>query len=207
MPTTAPTPEPHRRPPDLLQWFLFGFAVFCFILVFSGQCAMDRFAARAYPSRLLPAEPEPELLAAPPLDDEYLPCDDCHGDEPADRTRRELEEHDFEFKHGDLWCLDCHTINQYQQLHLSDDTLLEFEESWRLCTRCHGKKLPDWRAGVHGKRTGHWQGPKQYLTCVACHRPHSPRTELLEPKPRPWRSDEILPRLRAQDHEVQDEEG
>ena len=81
------------------------------------------------------------------------------------------------------------TSNEREKLHLSDGTSSSFEESWRLCTQCHGKKLADWRAGVHGKRTGHWLGAKEYRTCVVCHNPHAPPFEPLEPKPPPLRPD------------------
>ncbi|GAG05499.1 unnamed protein product, partial [marine sediment metagenome] len=47
------------------------------------------------------------------------------------------------------------------------------------------------RAGVHGKRTGHWRGPKEYRTCVSCHNPHSPPFEPLAPKPPPTRPEAI----------------
>jgi len=77
------------------------------------------------------------------------------------------------------------------ELHLADDSRIGFEESWRLCTQCHGVKLADWRAGVHGKRTGSWWGPKEYWSCVACHDPHSPRFESLEPMRPPARPEAI----------------
>jgi hypothetical protein len=63
-----------------------------------------------------------------------------------------------------------------------------------LCTQCHAKKLPEWRAGVHGKQTGHWRGTKEYRTCVVCHEPHSPAFGPLHPEPRPKRPDEIVQR-------------
>ena len=144
--------------------------------------------AAGYPSRPLPSEPEPEpvLLPPPPIDDEYFPCSDCHEDQLADPERRDLDEHDtIELAHGDLWCLDCHQSDQRDLLHLSDASPVHMEESWRLCTRCHAKRIPDWRAGVHGKRTGYWRGPKEYRTCVACHDPHSPLFKPLEPMPAP----------------------
>jgi hypothetical protein len=53
--------------------------------------------------------------------------------------------------------------------------------------------MPDWRAGVHGKRVGNWWGPKEYLSCVACHDPHSPLFKPLEPKPPPTPAHEIRP--------------
>jgi hypothetical protein len=38
---------------------------------------------------------------------------------------------------------------------------------------------------VHGKRTGYWNGQKQYLLCVNCHNPHSPHFKPIKPKPAP----------------------
>jgi hypothetical protein len=146
------------------------------------------------------------LLPPPPIDDEYFPCEDCHEDEPADREVRELDEHDeVELEHGDLWCLDCHQEDQRDLLHLSDASPVEMSESWRLCTRCHAKKIPDWRAGVHGKRTGYWWGPKETRTCVACHDPHSPLFKSLEPKPPPIPATEIGAEFRVRLMELFDE--
>jgi mono/diheme cytochrome c family protein len=149
--------------------------------------------SRDYPSRAMLPHTEPVLLPPPPMDDEYLPCSDCHADEPPNPTPRELEdEHDeMAFAHGDLWCMHCHVADEDRLLQLADDTQVAFDESWRLCTQCHGKKLSDWRAGVHGKRTGHWRGPSEYRNCVACHNPHRPPFEPLKPKPPPLRPEQI----------------
>jgi hypothetical protein len=76
----------------------------------------------------------------------------------------------------------------------------------RLCTRCHAKKIPDWRAGVHGKRTGYWHGPKEYQTCVACHDPHSPLFKPLEPKPPPIPAEKIRRSKHAELGEVENVE-
>jgi hypothetical protein len=141
---------------------------------------------RPYPSRPLPADEEARLIPPPPIDDEYFPCNDCHEGEPADPRERELDEHEaIKLAHGDLWCLDCHQSDQRDLLHLSDRSPIQMEESWRLCTRCHAKRIPDWRAGVHGKRVGNWVGAKEYFTCVECHDPHSPLFKPLAPKPPP----------------------
>ena len=157
-----------------------------------------------YPERSLQPEPEPVLLPPPPIDDEYFPCSDCHEDELADPERRELDEHDgIELAHGDLWCLDCHQSDSRDLLHLSDASPVDMEESWRLCTRCHAKRIPDWRAGVHGKRTGYWRGPKEYRTCVACHDPHSPLFKPLEPMPPPIPAEELRASNRAEEPEAQ----
>ena len=73
------------------------------------------------------------------------------------------------------WCLDCHDNAKRDVLHLSSGDPVPFTESYRLCGQCHGDKYRDWRAGVHGKRIGHWDGEKTYFLCVNCHNPHAPR--------------------------------
>jgi hypothetical protein len=45
--------------------------------------------------------------------------------------------------------------------------------------------------GIHGKRTGSWNGAKQYLLCVHCHNPHSPHFAPLKPMPPPTRPENI----------------
>ena len=129
----------------------------------------------------------------PPLSDGVFPCSDCHDPDmlPSNPTRRVLRmahqeivlEHDQEHR----WCLDCHDSEDRDQLHLASGELVPFEESYRLCGQCHGDKYRDWRAGVHGRRTGFWNGEKQYLLCVSCHNSHSPRFQPLEPEPPPRR--------------------
>ena len=184
-----PTPPGHRR----AVFVVLAFAALAVVFVANGG-PFGKSSARGYPSRPLGPEPEPELVHPPAIDDEYFPCDDCHEGEPADPLVRELDEHDsIKLAHGDLWCLDCHDRDQRDLLHLSDASPVEMAESWRLCSRCHAKKMPDWRAGVHGKRTGNWWGPKEYLSCVACHDPHSPLFKSLEPKPPPTPAHEIRP--------------
>jgi formate-dependent nitrite reductase cytochrome c552 subunit len=180
----------------MATWAVLGGAVLMVPVLFSLQGGFDPDSSREYASRSLPPEPAPVLLAAPEIDDEYLPCADCHeSGDVAEREVRELDdEHDeMDFAHGDLWCYSCHDPNprQRQNLRLADDTNVPFEDSWRLCTQCHAKKLPDWRAGVHGKRTGHWWGPKEYRTCVVCHDPHDPPFKPIEPMPPPRRPEAI----------------
>lgn len=181
---------------QLAIWTILGVALVGLIVLSSFRLALGS-APPAYASRRLPPEPEPELLLPSEPDEDYFPCSDCHEDEPTDRTVRALEdEHDdLELAHGDLWCLHCHEADDRDSLHLADDRAVDFEASWRLCTQCHGEKLDDWRAGVHGKRVGHWWGPKQYTTCVSCHAPHSPRFAPIEARPPPVPPDQIAQRL------------
>ncbi len=185
-----PRGGPSLSPP--VRWTIVGIAVLAVGFFALGGGPLKQSTVRAYPSRPLAPEPEPVLLAPPPVDDEFFPCEDCHEGESADPEVRELDEHEHvKLKHGDLWCLDCHDRDQRDLLHLSDDSPVEMSESWRLCTRCHAKRIPDWRAGVHGKRTGYWSGRKEYRTCVVCHDPHSPLFKPLAPKPPPIPASQI----------------
>ena len=128
----------------------------------------------------------------PPFSDGIFPCSECHNkDLPPNRVRRTLTDMhtEVQLKHGteQRWCLDCHDAENRDQLHLASGEPVSFAESYRLCGQCHGEKYRDWRAGVHGRRVGFWNGPKRYLLCVHCHNPHEPRFKALAPKPPPQR--------------------
>jgi hypothetical protein len=128
----------------------------------------------------------------PPFSEGIFPCSACHADLPVNRTRRELSDMhtDIVLKHDEehRWCLDCHDAENRDVLHLAGGERLPFDESYRLCGQCHGEKLRDWRAGVHGRRSGEWNGHRTYLLCAHCHNPHQPRFAPLEPKPAPVRA-------------------
>lgn len=132
-----------------------------------------------------------------PLPLTITPCRACHGPEKDFKinwTREEalLVHRNIHLNHGGIrvWCLDCHhPENRNYLLPLSDGKLITFEQSYLLCGKCHGTKFRDWRNGIHGKRTGYWNGEKQYFLCVNCHDPHTPRFKLLAPMPppeKPW---------------------
>jgi hypothetical protein len=153
----------------------------------------------------------------PPFTDGIFPCSGCHdGKERVNTARRELGFHDeqqsvFDHDSEHRWCLDCHDAQKRDQLHLTNGALVPFTESYRLCGQCHGDKLRDWRAGVHGKRIGNWDGRKTYFLCVNCHNPHTPlfkgeketvvdgkkvvmpTLEKIKPEPRPRRPEEMRP--------------
>jgi len=127
-------------------------------------------------------------LPPPPFTEGIFPCSTCHASMKPNRTRRALMMHtEIELKHDEehRWCLDCHDADNRDWLHLASGERVSFEESYRLCGQCHGEKLRDWRVGVHGRRTGSWNGPKTYLLCVHCHNPHQPRFRPIAPKPAP----------------------
>jgi hypothetical protein len=156
--------------------------------------------------------PEPLVEAEPPpFSEGIFPCSACHADEknPEQRELGFHEEQQAALHHGDRWCLDCHDLDDRDKLRLASGKTVKFTESYRLCGQCHGDKLRDWRVGVHGKRTGHWDGEKVYFLCVNCHDPHSPRfkgvetvevggkqttrytAEQIRPRPRPRRPEEM----------------
>ncbi|MBZ5637956.1 MAG: hypothetical protein LAO51_04270 [Acidobacteriia bacterium] len=127
----------------------------------------------------------------PPFSDGIFPCSSCHAGMEANRTRRRLTDmhQEIELRHDEQhrWCLDCHDAENRDRLHLASGEPIAFEQSYLLCGQCHGEKLRDWRAGVHGRRTGEWNGRKKYLLCANCHNPHQPRFRPLAPKPAPLR--------------------
>jgi hypothetical protein len=133
----------------------------------------------------------------PPFTEGIFPCTQCHDGKtvPLNTVRRKLTDmhDDIVLNHGpNRWCLDCHSAEHRDQLHLVDGQLIDFSKSYLLCGQCHGDKLRDWKVGVHGKRTGEWNGRKEYLLCVHCHNPHSPRFAPLKPMPPPVPPDQIL---------------
>lgn len=130
-------------------------------------------------------------VPAPPFSEGVFPCMQCHSAIPPNPERRPLEamHADIDFQHDaeHRWCLDCHDRDDRDQLRLANGTLVPFTESYRLCGQCHGTQFRDWRQGIHGKRTGYWNGGKRYLLCVHCHSPHSPRFAAVQPLPPPVR--------------------
>lgn len=134
----------------------------------------------------------------PPLSEGVFPCTDCHDPEiPTNTKRRPMKTAHTEFtlKHDEehRWCLDCHDTKDRDKLHLASGEVIEFTESYRLCGQCHGDKYRDWRAGVHGRRSGQWNGHKTYLLCVHCHNSHAPAFQPLKPEPVPARPREKKP--------------
>lgn len=133
----------------------------------------------------------------PPFSEGIFPCTDCHANLKPNPKKRVLTEwHEdisamFDHDSENRWCLDCHDLNNRDSLRLASGKLLDFKESYKLCGQCHGEKYRDWKVGVHGKRTGEWNGKKEYLLCVGCHNPHSPKFKELTPEPPPIRQEEI----------------
>ena len=137
-----------------------------------------------------------QLIPVESFASDYFPCNDCHSElEPNTRKRELAEMHDdiiFDHDSENRWCLACHNTNDRDSLVLAGGKRLGFNESYKLCGQCHGPKYRDWKLGIHGKRTGEWNGQKQYRLCVHCHDPHSPKFKSLKPMPPPRRPEQIF---------------
>jgi len=134
------------------------------------------------------------FVPPPPFSEDIFPCSECHADLEVNEEHRELDFHeDIKLKHAEeqRWCLDCHNPADRDKLRLANGQTISFETSYNLCGQCHGTIFRDWKAGVHGTRTGFWNGKKQYRLCVHCHNPHNPRFKPIEPLPPPIRPDEL----------------
>lgn len=158
--------------------------------------APDTKPPGAQPQSVLDDE-EATPVAPPPFSPGIFPCSGCHEDLDPNPTVRKLKRKHtnivLEHDEKNRWCLDCHSNEDKDKLHLASGKLIEFSESYKLCGQCHGPTLRDWKAGEHGKRTGSWSGAKQYMLCVNCHNPHSPKFKPLEPMPPPVRPKDLRP--------------
>lgn len=135
------------------------------------------------------------FVTAPPFSEGIFPCSQCHKGMPVNRTPRKLDMHQeiaTALKHMPAgWCFDCHNPDNRDTLRLANGKIVKFEESYNLCGQCHGTILKEWKAGLHGKRTGMWNGEKQYYLCVNCHWPHDPEFKQIKPMPPPVRPADI----------------
>ena len=127
---------------------------------------------------------------------DLYPCTSCHAGMEVNTKRRRLQFHE-EINidlHADrvFWCLDCHDPYNRDRLKLINGERISFTEVYRLCGQCHGSIYRDWRAGVHGKRTGYWRGTKKYLLCTACHNPHNPPFKRIKPERTPMKPVQTL---------------
>jgi hypothetical protein len=134
----------------------------------------------------------PKLFVPKPPPSENLPCSKCHNYRHTDKKKRNLELYhtNIVLKHAEeqQWCFNCH---EGDKLKLANGELIGYERSYNLCGQCHGTIIRDWKAGIHGKRTGRWNGEKLYRLCVSCHDPHQPKFKQIEPEKQPMRPTEI----------------
>lgn len=127
----------------------------------------------------------------PPFKEGMYPCSGCHASMEPNRKKRELNEHtSIQLHHAETlrWCLDCHDATKRDKLRLFNGELVDFSRSYLLCGECHGNVFRDWKAGIHGKRSGYFtgSGKRTYLLCVHCHDSHAPKFKPIKPASPPY---------------------
>ncbi len=183
----------NHRTVFLLFLLLFGFFLIAPSRSFSAGGHSD--AEMLHKAKAKEDEIPKYFVPPPPFSEGIFPCSDCHGEMEPNPERRELEEMHttIHLKHAgpEQWCTDCHDLKNRDKLHLINGKLIDFDELYYLCGQCHGTIFRDWKAGVHGKRTGQWNGKKIYRLCTHCHNPHQPHFKPLKPKHPPERPSDI----------------
>jgi hypothetical protein len=122
-----------------------------------------------------------------------FPCSQCHAAKPPDPKPRALvgAPHVADLPHGKgrFWCIDCHRLDNRDQLVLLDGTPVEFDDAHMVCGQCHGNRHRDWWFGAHGKRAANWSGERVVWNCTHCHDAHHPALAPRKPsKPPPVRA-------------------
>ena len=128
------------------------------------------------------------------------PCSGCHQKRDTDPRPRQLRNH-LEIVLTDhagdkRWCLDCHDADNRDRLLLGTGEKVEFTASHRICRQCHASIHNVWQLGLHGKRTGNWDGQPRYTLCSSCHDPHDPGFKPFSPEPPPVPPEQTLRRPR-----------
>jgi len=114
---------------------------------------------------------------------ESFNCSECHT-----KSLQELEDGrsgkkahwDISLKHADentMNCATCHIDNDMDNLKSLTNNIIDFNNSYTLCSQCHTKEFQDWKGGAHGKQLESWAPPRLSNTCVNCHDPHDPHFE------------------------------
>ncbi len=170
----------------------YWFIIFFFVLIISGSLLLTGHQTANSGEKLqkIAGMEEKDIqVPPPPLNEDTFPCSMCHSEMETILERRELvdfhEEIVLNHDEENRWCMACHDTENRDMLHSASGELIDFNESYKLCGQCHGPKLRDWKAGIHGRRTGQWNGEKQYLLCAHCHNPHSPKFPPMKPEPAP----------------------
>lgn len=122
---------------------------------------------------------------------EKRPCAECHRlfTTPPGENKTLFQHKNIVMNHGmNTRCLNCHDGDDRDKLVLHDGTLVDFADTPRLCSQCHGTVYRDWQRGMHGKTMGSWDassGKQRRLTCNECHEPHAPAYKPMKPLPNP----------------------
>lgn len=184
---------PSTPPTTAVPAIFLAVAVFLFADPWGGVPPPRPYAVRP-PGFADPAPPRTPLLEVPRIRRGRFTyrCVECHRHfQTSDPFRnRTVGEHlDVVLRHGDNdRCRNCHHSEDREALVDHDGSEIAFADVERLCGKCHGPVLRDWRAGVHGRRNGSWNllDPRmRALKCTACHDPHRPAFQPMPPAPAP----------------------
>ncbi len=100
-------------------------------------------------------------------------------------------------------CYNCHHIYDRDSLAGDGESKISFATPERLCARCHGIIVRDWKDGTHGLRQGGWlvKGGKDPVnfTCTECHDPHTPQFKYMHAAPAPTWPEKTLRQSRQSD--------
>ena len=114
-------------------------------------------------------------------------CMECHKVIEAKWHRHPaaVEHEHIRLEHGEnRFCLNCHHATNRNVFSDYDGSEIPESDVVRLCSKCHGTVYRDWRAGIHGRRNGHWDiavGSRSQLVCIQCHDPHAPKFPSMKP--------------------------
>lgn len=118
----------------------------------------------------------------------FYPCSQCHEFWQTNETPRLLAPvHDVGLEHGQgrIWCLECHSADDRDQLKTLRGGKVAFDASWKVCGQCHSARQRDWYYGAHGKRANGWMDEPERYNCTHCHNPHQPPFMVRKPKAPP----------------------
>ncbi|MCC6968991.1 MAG: hypothetical protein IT434_02110 [Phycisphaerales bacterium] len=119
------------------------------------------------------------------------PCSECHKlfTTPPGENKALVQHKDIVMNHGmNTRCLNCHDGDDRDKLVLHDGATVDYSQTPRLCSQCHGTVYRDWQLGTHGKTLGSWDRSDEKhrrLTCNECHEPHAPAYQPMKPLPAP----------------------
>ncbi len=136
----------------------------------------------------------PETARGEILENTVLPgnCFICHSVQVPDSNviRPQFAHATVKLDHGaNNRCYNCHHIYERDSLAGDGEAKIPFATPEKLCEKCHGIIVADWKAGTHGLRQGGWllndgKMPVNY-TCTQCHDPHSPKFKYKVAAPAP----------------------
>jgi hypothetical protein len=134
------------------------------------------------------------FVTRPARSPDVFPCSECHEEGQDELTPRALTLAHAEVRvaHGANagWCFDCHDPARRDELRLAGGARVPLDDATTLCAQCHGRERTEWETGVHGRRTGRWDGARTELLCVQCHDAHAPRFVAPAALPPPMRPGE-----------------